>query len=188
MGLLIDGIVGPILETFGIIKIDSNGEWTRTEKKPKGKCQKKERDDKKSLWKRFREWFLALLSRIKKKTKPTQDKLQNTVSDTVNRLIKANEEAIKENKKMQGGELRKVSKFEGKALASEGYKVWYSDRFPREDEAEEGVLYVVQGKGDPIAYTGPLAGIRQDGYYIWNNGTWDELESTTPKHKPLYYE
>ena len=188
MGLLIDGIIGPILETFGIIEIDSDGGWTRTEKKPKGNYQKNERCDKKSLWERLKEWFLALLSRINKKAKPAPDKLQNTVSDTVNSLIKANEEAIKENKKIQGGELRKVSKFEGKALASEGYKVWYSDRFPREDEAEEGVLYVVQGKGDPIAYTGPLAGIRQDGYYIWNNGTWDELGSTPPKHKPLYYE
>ena len=166
MGLLIDGIIGPILETFGVIEIDSEGEWTRTEKKPKGNYQKKERNDKKSLWERLKEWFLALLSHLKKDTKPTPDQ-----------LIKANEEAIKENKKTQGGELRKVSKFEGKAMASKGYKVWYSDRFPREDEAEEGVLYVVQGKGDPIAYSGPLAGIRQDGYYVWDrmDGTLKDL-------------
>ena len=45
MGLLIDGIIGPILETFGVIEIDSEGEWTRTEKKPKGNYQKKERND-----------------------------------------------------------------------------------------------------------------------------------------------
>ena len=122
MGFLIDGIIGPILKTFGVIEIDQDGEWRKTEKKPKG-------------------------NGLKDVGVPRQDDVK---------------------KPEKHGNLRKITKFEGKALMSEGYRLYYSTRFPKDYELEEGVVYVVEGQGEPIAYSGPLSGIRFDGYYVWD--------------------
>ena len=132
MGFLIDGIIGPILKTFGVIEIDQDGEWRKTEKKPKGNGLK-------SLLDRIRGYLFSLLDKLKSKKKTEKH-----------------------------GNLRKITKFEGKALMSEGYRLYYSTRFPKDYELEEGVVYVVEGQGEPIAYSGPLSGIRFDGYYVWD--------------------
>jgi hypothetical protein len=70
MGLLIDGIIGPVLETFGVIEVGENGEWTRKEHDTTRKeYQKKEREDKESLWERFTKWFNNAITRLKDRFK-----------------------------------------------------------------------------------------------------------------------
>ena len=70
MGLLIDGIIGPVLETFGVIDVGENGEWTRKDHDTTRKeYQKKEREDKESLWERFVKWLHGIVSRIKAEIK-----------------------------------------------------------------------------------------------------------------------
>ena len=194
MGLLIDGIIGPVLETFGVIEVGENGEWTRKEHDTTRKeYQKKEREDKESLWECFVKWLQGIVSRFKAKIKRyrTPEELNKTISEAVNNLIKENEATFtnpiryeKLTRDISKKNLRSISKFEGKVLAStEGYRLWYGDHFPYDNEVEEGVVYVVKGQGDPIAYTGPLAGIRQDAYYVWDKTkeTFEEIGTTPPK-------
>lgn len=188
MGLLIDGIIGPILETFGVIEIDSEGEWTRIEKKPKGSHQKKVRENKENLWERFVKWFQNIVSQIKseiEKNRTTEEnhhvgperipeRLNDVASELANDIVKERVKGI------TGKRLRKISKFEGQALASTGnYKIWYGDCFPDDSEVEEGIIYVVKGQGDTIAYSGPLAGIRQDAYYVLDNTKKTMIDSRT---------
>ena len=180
MGLLIDGIIGPVLETFGVIEVGENGEWTRKEHDTTRKeYQKKEREDKESLWERFVKWLRSIVSRFKAEIKRNRtpeeryraavrkdpEELKKSISEAVNDIIRDG----RRTRDISKEKLRKVSKFEGKLLASnEGYRLWYGDHFPYDDEVEEGVVYVIKGQGDPISYTGPLAGIRQDAYYVWD--------------------
>ncbi len=149
MGFFIDGFVGPLLETLGVIEIGEDGEWARTEKKPKGNSLK-------SLLGRIRGYLFSLLNKLKSKRQiaPKKD-VGVPIQDDVKKPEKH-------------GNLRKITKFEGKALMSEGYRLYYSTRFPKDYELEEGVVYVVEGQGEPIAYSGPLSGIRFDGYYVWD--------------------
>lgn len=149
MGFLIDGIIGPILKTFGVIEIDQDGEWRKTEKKPKGNGLK-------SLLDRIRGYLFSLLDKLKSKRQITSKKDVGV----------PRQDEVKKTEKH--GNLRKITKFEGKALMSEGYRLYYSTRFPKDYELEEGVVYVVEGQGEPIAYSGPLSGIRFDGYYVWD--------------------
>ena len=149
MGFFIDGFVGPLLETLGVIEIDQNGEWTRAEKKPKENRLK-------SLLGRIRGYLLSLLNKLKGKRQVTPKKDAG---------VPEQDEMKKPEKR---GNLRKITKFEGKMLTSKGYRLYYSDRFPKDYELEEGVVYVIEGQGEPIAYSGPLSGIRFDGYYVWN--------------------
>lgn len=180
MGLLIDGIIGPVLETFGVIEVGENGEWTRKEHDTTRKeYQKKEREDKESLWERFVKWLQGIVSRFKAKIKRSRKDKEGpnkSISEMANDIIKGNEASFTNpikherlTRDISKEKLRKISKFEGKVLASnEGYRLWYGDHFPYDNEVEEGVVYVVKGQGDPITYTGPLAGIRQDAYYVWD--------------------
>ena len=207
MGLLIDGIIGPVLETFGVIEVGENGEWTRKKREVslREEYQKKERENKESLWERFVKWLHGIVSRFKAKIKrnrtpeekyraavrKTPEELKKSISEMVNDLIKENKVSftnpIKQERltrDVSKEKLRKISKFEGKALAStEGYRLWYGDHFPYDNEVEEGVVYVIKGQGDPITYTGPLAGIRQDAYYVWDkaNETFEPIGTTPPK-------
>lgn len=217
MGLLIDGIIGPVLETFGVIEVGENGEWTRKEHDTTRKeYQKKEREDKESLWERFAKWFNNAIARLKDRFKrvPTPkeryhalvrkkdpEELQRTITEVTNDLKKSVTEItntldkqkkalstlrndLRRTRDISKEKLRKISKFEGKVLASnEGYRLWHGDHFPYDDEVEEGVVYVVIGQGDPISYTGPLAGIRQDAYYVWDKTkeTPEPIGTTPPK-------
>lgn len=195
MGLLIDGIIGPVLETFGVIEVGENGEWTRKEHDTTRKeYQKKEWEDKESLWERFVKWLRGIVSRFKAEIKRNRtpeeryraavrkdpEELNKSISEVVNDIIRDG----RRTRDISKEKLRKVSKFEGKLLASnEGYRLWYGDHFPYDDEVEEGVVYVIKGQGDPISHTGPLAGIRQDAYYVWDktNGTFEKIGTTPPK-------
>jgi len=195
MGLLIDGIIGPALEAFGVIEVGENGEWTRKKHDTTRKeYQKKEREDKESLWERFVKWLQGIVSRIKAEIKRnrTPEEPNKSISEVVNNLIKENEATFtnpiryeRRTRDVSKEKLRKISKFEGITLASSktGYRLWYGDHFPYDDEVEEGVVYVVKGQGDPIAYTGPLAGIRQDAYYVWDKTkeTFEKIGTTPPK-------
>ena len=194
MGLLIDGIIGPVLETFGVIEVGENGEWTRKDHDTTRKeYQKKEREDKESLWERFVKWLQGIVSRFKAEIKKnrTPEEPNKSISEVVNNLIKENEATFtkpisyeRRTRDVSKEKLRKISKFEGKVLAAnDGYRLWYGDHFPYDSEVEEGVVYVVKGQGDPIAYTGPLAGIRQDAYYVWDKTkeTFEEIGTTPPK-------
>ena len=202
MGLLIDGLIGPLLETFGVIEVGENGEWTRkTHEAPEKEYQKKEREDKESLWERCMKWLRNTSSQLKNHAKKSRtpkerfraavkrdpEELKETISETVKDILKESEPSFTNpigfrTRKISKAKLREISKFEGKVLASnEGYKIWYGDHFPYDHEVEEGVVYIVKGQGDMIAYTGPLAGIRKDAYYVWDK-TKETLEriGTTP--------
>lgn len=206
MGLLIDGIIGPVLEAFGVIEVGENGEWARKNHDTTRKeYQKKEREDKESLWERFVKWLQGIVSRIKAEIKRNRtpeeryraavrkdpEELNKSISEVVNDLIKENEATFtkpisyeRRTRNVSKEKLRKISKFEGKTLASsDGYRLWYGDHFPYDNEVEEGVVYVVKGQGDPIAYTGPLAGIRQDAYYVWDKTKeiFEPIGTTPPK-------
>ena len=150
MGLIIDGLIGPVLETIGVITIDENGEWKKTEK-PQGNYQKKERTDKESLPTRISKWFKGLAH-------------EHTVTHEVNKFLKEAKEnqvekdlkeaernlATKKNVLNKLGrtrklKLRKISKMEAKALAgSDTYKVWYGDDFPYDDEIKEKVILKIR--------------------------------------------
>lgn len=180
MGWFIDGVVGPVLETFGVIEI-KDGVWTRKEKAPEGEYQKEERADKKSLWVRISEWFMRLRIRIKlwktdrmnRKLKKKCDNLQESITNATKMIIdrytgniqlntEKKEEPAKKEKK-----LRKISKFEGKALLSTGkYKIWYDRNWPYDEEIMDNVLYIIPGTGKEITDRGYLSGIREDGYYV----------------------
>ena len=196
MGLLIDGIIGPVLETFGVIEVGENGEWTRKKREVslREEYQKKERENKESLWERFVKWLHGIVSRFKAKIKRNRtpeeryraavrknpEELNKSISEAVNDIINGG----RRTRDISKEKLRKISKFEGKALASnDGYRLWYGDHFPYDSEVEEGVVHVVKGQGDPIAYTGPLAGIRQDAYYVWDKTkeTFEPIRTTPPK-------
>ena len=206
MGLLIDGIIGPVLETFGVIEVDENGEWTRKEHDTTRKeYQKKEREDKESLWERFVKWLQGIASRFKAEIKRNRtpeeryraavrkdpEELNKSISEVVNNLIKENEATFTKpisyetrTRNVSKEKLRKISRFEGKVLAAnDSYRLWYGDHFPYDDEVEEGVVYVVQGQGEPISRTGILAEIKQDAYYVWDktNETFEKIGTTPPK-------
>ena len=195
MGLLIDGIIGPVLETFGVIEVGENGEWTRKEHDTTRKeYQKKEREDKESLWERFVKWLRGIASRFKAKIKRNRtpeeryraavrknpEELNKSISEAVNDIINGG----RKTRDISKEKLRRISKLEGKIMSSnEGYKIWYGDHFPYDDEVEEGVVYVVKGQGDLLFNTGPLAGIRQDAYYVWDKTkeTFEPIRTTPPK-------
>lgn len=188
---ILDYILGPILSFFGVITIDEEGNWTGKEK---DKYEKKERPEKKTLSKRFKEWweglnfvrrfrereFATSISDIREKIrnlngKPVKQKpqeLQSTISNAVKKIVSDNYRSQELTKK----NLRKISKFEGKSLLSTGkYRIWYGDHFPYDWEAEEGVIYVIRGAGDEVF---PRANIRYDAYYVWDktNKTFENLD------------
>lgn len=146
MGLLIDGIIGPVLETFGVIEVGENGEWTRKEHDTtRREYQKKERENKESLWGRFVKWLQGIVSRFKAKIKrnrtpeeryraavrKTPEKTNKSLTEVVNDIISSG----RKTRDISKEKLRRISKFEGKILSSnEGYKIWYGDHFPYDDE------------------------------------------------------
>ena len=206
MGWFIDGIVGPALESLGVIEVGDDGAWTRKEHQAtNSEYHKKEREDKESLWERFVKWLQGIVSRFKAKIKRNRtpeeryhaavrkdpEELNKSISEAVNDIIKNNKASFTNpiryesmTRNVSKEKLRKISKFEGITLASKDeYRLWYGDHFPYDNEVEEGVVYVVKGQGDPIAYTGPLAGIRQDAYYVWDKTkeTFEPIGTTPPK-------
>lgn len=169
--MLIDGIIGPLLELLGVIEIDETGEWKRVHKE----YQKKERPERPSLFERIKAWFNKLWLRINEERKKPDDLLAHQWK---------NDEKVKAfnnpRSKVKAQEhLRKITKMEGKLLAgNEQYRLWVGDHFPYDDEIEEGVVYVIRGQGDPVAPNSRyLSGIRQDAYYVWDktNERFEEI-------------
>lgn len=177
MGLLVDGIIGPILETFGVITIDENGEWKKPEK-PQGNYNKKEKPQREGFIARIKKWLSedhSIRGKVKELLqKQKEEKIENWREETKkkdNAFIDALTGEINiGNKRDKKKELRRISKMEGKLLLGTGaYRVWYGDTFPYDDEIMENVVYIVKGAGDSVfSPYSPLSGIREDGYYVWN--------------------
>lgn len=163
MGLIVDGLIGPILESLGIIEIGEDGEWKKREREARAR--------KESHWfDGIKAWLSALFRCIKglwtrkERKKRTTDIMSPSEAPNKPRT----DRYIKKT-------LKKISKYEGKVLLSTGeYKVWYGDSMPKESEIEENAVYIVKGKGDQISHVPVLSGIRYDGYYIWDKEKYIE--------------
>lgn len=168
MGIIVDGIIGPILDSLGIVQIGEDGEWVKKEREPRAKKESHWLED-------IRAWFSGIVYRIKKFW---EDKF-------LTRAERRHKEKIETSQPQESREktdtyypqkyLKKITKFEGKSLIfSSDYKVWYGSSLPSNDEIKEGVVYVVAGGGDPISRTSCLSGIRYDAYYIWDKERYDK--------------
>ena len=160
MGLLLDGILGPFLEFIGAIEIGENGEWKRVEK-PKGNYDKDERPKK------------------QKKEKPSKTNSEASQVAEKTRLVVKEPEPDKSKIYI----LKLISKLEGKTLLSNGYKLWYGDGLPKNDELKPGVVYVVEGKGEYVSSSPIFSGVRYDAYYIA-----EEVKPQGLVRTPLLYE
>jgi hypothetical protein len=168
MGVIVDGIIGPILEGLGIIQIGEDGEWVKKEREPRAKKESHWLED-------IRAWFSGIIYRIKKFW---EDKF-------LTRAEKRHKEKIEMPQPQESKEktdtyyprkyLKKITKFEGKSLVSScDYKVWYGSSLPSNDEIKEGVVYVIAGAGQEVSSVSYLSGIRYDAYYIWDKEKYDE--------------
>ena len=176
MGVIVDGIIGPVLESLGIIEINESGEWLKRERKPR---TKKERH--------WFEWFSGLVRRIKKfwedkfltrSEKRYKEKTETIQPQEIQPHSKRNRYRLKS--------LKEITKFEGRVLISSGnYKVWYGDFMPEDDEIQEGVVYIVKGRGSLVSNAPVLHGIRYDGYYVWDKEKDTEQDKTQEEHDAL---
>ena len=167
MGVIVDGIIGPILESLGIVQIGEDGEWIKKEREPHTKKESHWLED-------IRAWFSGIVCRVRKFW---EDKF-------LTRAEKRHKEKIEMQQPQESGQkatayslkcLKKITKFEAQALVSSGnYKVWYSSSFPSNDEITEGVVYVVAGAGEEVSHVPYLHGIRYDAYYIWDKEKYNE--------------
>jgi hypothetical protein len=118
MGLIVDGLIGPILESLGIIEIGEDGEWKKRERESRAR--------KESHWfDGIKAWLSALFRRIKGlwTRKKCKDRTTTPPPEASNKP-----RSDRNHKKT----LKKISKYEGKALLSTGeYKVWYGDSMPQ---------------------------------------------------------
>ena len=187
MGLITDGIIGPLLETFGVITIDETGEWKKPEK-PQGNYNKKEKPQREGFIARIKKWLSedhSISGKIKELLQKQKEEKIESWREETKKVENWREEVKKKdnafidaltgeinigNKRDKKKELRRISKMEGKLLLGTGtYRVWYGDTFPYDDEIMENVVYIVKGAGDRVfsSYS-PLSDIREDGYYVWN--------------------
>ena len=158
MGVIVDGIIGPILESLGIVQIGEDGEWVKKEREPRAKKESHWLED-------IRAWFSGIVCRIKKFWK---DKF-------LTRAERHHKEKIEMPQPKEPGQkapayslkyLKKITKFEGQAFVSSS--------FPSNDELKEGVVYVVAGAGQEVSRVPYLSGIRYDAYYILDKDKYDE--------------
>ena len=170
MGVIVDGIIGPILESLGIVQIGEDGEWVKQERKPRTK--------KESHWlKDIGAWFSGIIRRVRKFWEEkflTRAERGNKKKTTV--TPPAQEAPPKLNvDTYRWRYLKEIPKFEGKALISSGnYKVWYGNNLPDSDEIMTGVVYIVRGSGRQVSSIPYLNGIRYDAYYILDKEKYDE--------------
>ena len=194
--MLIDGIIGPLLEAFGVIEIDETGEWKRVQRVvgPR-EYQKKERPERPSLFERIKAWFNKLWLEVKerlgwgKSKRVGVNELRRSVNEATKTILREN----KPRSKVKAQEhLRKITKMEGKLLAgNENYRLWVGDHFPYDDEIEEGVVYVIRGQGEPVAPNSRyLSGIKQDAYYVWDktNERFEEIGTIPISTAPMSHE
>lgn len=170
MGLLIDKIIGPVLESLGIVEIGKDGEWKETERKSHDK-------EESHFFQDIRAWFFGIIRRIREFWK--------------NKFLTRAEKSYKGKTTFAPPDqiappelnvdtyrwryLKEIPKFEGKALISSGgYKVWYGNNLPDSDEIMTGVVYIVRGSGRQVSSIPYLNGIRYDAYYIWDKDKYDE--------------
>lgn len=167
MGVIVDGIIGPILESLGIVQIGEDGEWVKKEREPRAKKESHWLED-------IRAWFSGIVCRIKKFWK---DKFLTRAEKSYKKKIETPQPQESEQKAPAYSlkYLKKITKFEGQAFVSSGnYKVWYGSSFPSNDELKEGVVYVVAGAGQEVSRVPYLSGIRYDAYYILDKDKYDE--------------
>lgn len=173
IGFLLDNFIGPLLALLGIIEIQENGDWVvRRRKKEEAHYNKEEKKDRPSFFKKISGDIESLWPKRKKKMTGNDKEEPELVLPKVPLGYPGTYEKKKE------PSVKRIPKMEGLALAKAGVKrICLTDRIPSGSDVEKDVLYIVQGAGEPIAYSGPLAGIRKDGYYIYDpeNESWDEL-------------
>ena len=177
MGVIVDGIIGPILESLGIVQIGEDGEWIKQEREPRVKKESHWLED-------MRAWFSGIVYRIKKfwedkfltrAEKQHKEKIETPQHKEKIETPQPQESREKTDTYYPQKYLKKITKFEGKSLLSSfGYKVWYGSSLPSNDEITEGVVYVVAGGGDPVSHASYLSGIRYDAYYIWDKERYDK--------------
>ena len=168
MGILIDGIIGPILESLDIIEIGKDGEWKKREHETKRPSTQEKKPEKKTHWfETIRGWFNGLIQRIKKLLTRADSRNKELVASIPEPKSPIAYEPLRIDR-ISKKTLKKISKWEGKSLISKGYQIWYGKGRPDDCEIKEEVVYVVEGGGEPVSNAAVLGGIRYDAYYIWD--------------------
>lgn len=170
MGVIVDGIIGPILEGLGIVQIGEDGEWVKQEQKSHVK-------EESHFFQDIRAWFSSIIRRIREfwknkfLTRAEKSYKKKTTVVPPDQIAPPNLNVDT----YRWRYLKEIPKFEGKALISSGgYKVWYGNNLPDSDEIMTGVVYIVRGRGCQVSSSPYLSGIRYDAYYIWDKDKYDE--------------
>ena len=184
MGVIVDGIIGPILEGLGIVQIGEDGEWAKKEREPRAKKEN-------HFFQDIRAWFSGIVYRVR-------EFLENKFLTRAEKSYKKKTTVAPPDQKAppklnvdtyRWRYLKEIPKFEGQALISSGgYKVWYGDNLPDNDEIMTGVVYIVRGRGRQVSSIPYLNGIRYDAYYIWDKEGYDKEnypEGALDKNDPM---
>ena len=169
---LLDSLIGPLLVLLRVIEIQENGDWVIRRRKKERYDKEERKKDGPSFVKKIKGGIESLWVRKKKGSDngPLPEQFIPTIP-------LGNPASFKPASPRATGTLRRIPKMDALALAKTGGKrICYTDRLPKDWETEKDVLYIVQSGGEPITYRGPLAGIRKDGYYVYDPVKYDDDE------------